>query len=127
MRKIALLFLLLPMVAFAGEYVDLPYDVVISDPLTDKVEKMSIKFKFYQDGNHHAVLTYRLLNNDRTKVIDEYSFIIRNVVDDPGTPENEATTDFTDFILGFGGTLDSRAATAMNQDLQSRRETQAKP
>lgn len=150
MKKLILLFVLIPMLSFAGESVDLPYDVIISEPLTDKAEQISLKIAYREDGNHYAVLTYWILNNDRTEVLAKYSFAVRNLPDDPesitancieeenpwplctgaGTCTNdcdESTTDMTDYVGSFWSTFNSRTITLMNQDLQSRHATQAKP
>ena len=145
-----LLMLLIPCTLYAGEYIDLPYDVVVSDPLTHQAEKMSIRINWAANGDHYATCTYRILNPAKTEVLYTYSFSIRNISDNPasiaaecigdknpwklctgeGTCSNncdETTTDFTDFIEGFATTLNSRAEAAMSADLQKRHTTQALP
>ena len=149
-RFLILLMLLIPCTLYAGEYIDLPYDVVVSDPLTHQGEKMSIRINWAANGDHYATCTYRLLNPAKTEVLYTYSFQIRNMVDNPysvtsectdvgvpwplcsgvGTCDNdcdETTTDFNDFLSGFGTTLNSRAEAAMSADLQKRHTTQALP
>ena len=142
--------LMVVLIAYAGEPVDLPYDVVISEPLTDKAEKMYIKIHYMANGKHYAVLEYKVLNNDRTEILAEHSFAVRDIPDDPETITanctaegepwaactgagtctddcDESTTDMTDYVGSFWSTFDSRTVTLMNQDLQSRHATQAKP
>ena len=149
-RFMILLMLLIPCALYAGEYIDLPYDVVLSDPLTHQGEKMSVKINWDDNGNHYATLTYRLLNPAKTEVLKTYSFTIANKLDNPysitaectdvgvpwalctgaGTCTNdcdESTTDFNDFVAGFATTLNSRAEAAMSTDLQKRHTTQALP
>ena len=149
-RFMILLMLLTPCALYAGEYVELPYDVVISEPLTHQAEKMSIKINWDADGRHFATLTYKVLNPSKTRTLYTYSFTIANKLDNPysitaectdvgipwalctgaGTCENdcdESTTDFNDFVAGFATTLNSRAEAAMSQDLQKRHTTQALP
>ena len=113
-KLIFILLLLVPSYLYAGEMVTLPYDVVISQPLTDKAEKMVVSIHYSEDGNHYAMLEYRILNQTKTATLYSYSFRIDG-------------TDFTDFVQGFAATLNTRAEAAMSQDLQSRHITQAKP
>ena len=149
-RFMILLMLLIPCTLYAGEYIDLPYDVVVSDPLTHQAEKMSIRINWQESGDHFATCTYKLLNPAKTKTLYTYSFQIRNMVDNPysitsectdvGVPWplcsglatcdndcDETTTDFNDFMSGIGATLNSRAEAAMSADLQKRHTTQALP
>ena len=149
-RFMILLMLLIPCALYAGEYIDLPYDVVISEPLTHQAEKMFVKISWDADGNHFATLTYKVLNPSKTRTLYTYSFTIRNIPDNPysitaectdvgvpwplctgaGTCTNdcdESTTDFNDFVAGFATILNTRSEAAMSTDLQKRHTTQALP
>ena len=152
MKKIVMVLMLclVPFISFASEDIILPYDVIVSDPLTDKSEAMTVTVTFNNDNKHYAILKYRVMNNTRTGVLFENSFRVYDVPDNPesitancldvgnpwtlctgaGTCDNdcdESTTDMTDYMGSFWSTFHSRTLTLMNQDNQARRATQAKP
>jgi hypothetical protein len=92
-----------------SENVTLPYNVVFS---TDKAARTSIKIDF--DSNI-SILKYELWNNDRTDKMFEISF----------------TLNANDTINLFGGAAAANAfktacSVAMNNDLQSRVQTEVK-
>jgi len=108
---IIFLLLLLPTVTFADE-VTLPYNVVISDPLTDAGDRKSIKVNF---DDNTALIVYELWNDDRTDLIERISY----------------TIDGAELITILGGAsaaaaFKSAVSSSMSTHLQSRRETQAK-
>ena len=146
---LAVIILMMATPAIGGEIVTMPYYVMLSNPLTDQGEKLSITFMYEQSGNHYAVIRYRILSDSGNEIMHNLELVIRDLPDDPesitancvavgdpwplctgaGTCTNdcdESTTDFTDFVAGFGGTLKSRSETAMSNDIQSRFTTQAK-
>ena len=92
--------------------VTLPYNVVVSEPLTDKVERISVSF-FWEAAGNYALIKYELWNSDRTGLIEE------NVVRLEGT-------SFNDFVADYGATLQSRSNVAINQHIQANHTTQAK-
>ena len=96
-----------------GEKVTLPYNVVVSDPLTDKAEKISAEFIYSGDGNHFCRITYKLLNTLETETLGEFTFDVTGA-------------EFTALVAGIGGTLKTRLDAEMSTDLQSRRTTQPK-
>jgi len=141
---------LIPLYIWAGEVVDTPQDIVIGDPLTDKIDKLRFTFYYDSDGNHSAIGWYNVMDATGTRIVRSESFSVHNKQDNPqsitagctgvgvpwelctgaGTCTNdcdESTTDFTDFVDGFGSTLKARIEAGMWQDIQSKYTTQAKP
>ena len=104
-------FLIFSGVSVADD-VTLPYNVVMSDPLTDKAARISVSF-FWEAAGNYALIKYELWNSDRTVPIEE------NVVRLEGT-------SFNDFVADYGATLQSRSNAAIGQDIQSNHATQAK-
>ena len=132
----------------AGEVVTTPQNIVLSpSPTTNQVEKARMTFFYENSGNHRVIIWYNLLSSDGTEVIKQESVSIQDLPDDPesitencigiGDPWslctgagtctndcNESTTDFTDFVSGFGATLDSRGESDIWQDIQGKYTTQ---
>lgn len=115
MKKFIVCFIILLVFveySIAGDPVTLPYNVVISDPLTDQADRIHIRF-YWDATGAHCEFRYALWNQARTKIIEEYSFIIDG-------------QDLIDFTAGYAATLQSRANTLMSDHLQTERTTQAK-
>jgi hypothetical protein len=114
-KKMFLLFLLLLsclQIAYAGEIVETPQDIVINDPTTHHVELLDIRF-FYSDTDPYAVLSFNI-------VTDSGDFVVKHAITLTGTA-------FTDLISGFGGTLKTRANSNIWSFIQSNYTTQAIP
>ena len=92
--------------------VTLPYNVVVSEPLTDKVERISVSF-FWEAGGNYVLIKYELWDNARAKLIEENVIRLEDV-------------SFNDFVADYGLTLQSRANAAINQHIQANHTIQAK-
>lgn len=133
----------------AGEVVTTPENIVISQPTTNKVDKLRLTFFYSPTGDHRVLIHYNVLSNDGSKIVSSQSVLVRNIPDEPGTDPaqctetgvpydccsgaypgdpnegcDESTTDFTDFVSGFGATLKTRADQAMWQDIQKKFTTE---
>lgn len=139
------LVFLIPIRAICGEVVTTPSPIVLSSPTTDQVEKLRMTFFYGSDGNHRVVIWYDVLSSDGSKILKRESVVIYNHPDYPFTDVNncvaeddphdcctgpttgdcdESTTDFTDFVQGFGTTLKDRGDLKIWQDIQSKYTTQ---
>jgi hypothetical protein len=141
MKKLFILFLvLIPIIAIGGEIVTTPSNIVLSQPTTNQVDKLRITFFYSPDGNHSAVIWYNIMSNDGSTIYEKKSFAIRNLPDnaetnaadcvaagDPygcctgaGTGDcDESTTDFDDYVSGFGATLKTRSDNKIWEDIQN--------
>ena len=135
------LALLIPICAICGEVVTTPNPIVLSSPTTDQVEKLRMTFFYNSSGNHSVVIWYDILSSDGSKVLKRESINIYDRMDNPltdaidcvaeGDPYgcctgpvtgdcDESTTDFTDFVQGFGATLKNRGDLSIWQDIQNK-------
>jgi hypothetical protein len=145
MKKYLIVFLLIAMPVFAGEWAVAPKWLVVADPLTENIELQKIEFIY---GNpYQAKIYYEVWNQEKTRSLGAYSVTVFNRTDDPetdvelctaegvpfscctgmGTGDcNESNTDFTELMSGIGGTLNTRAQEKVWSDVQNRYETQVK-
>ena len=150
MKKILIalsLILVFSSLSFAGEIRTTPEYIVLTEPTTNQVEL--IEQKYFYGSNPSVLIRFNIL--DSTGVVREkHTIRIQNILDNPetisvncvdigdpypnctgaGTCENdcdESTTDFTDFVSGFGATMKTRGDTAIWQFIQEKYETQATP
>jgi len=98
---------------YAGDPVTLPYNVVVGDPLTDKAERVYIKF-FWDGEGAKCELAYEIWNNDRTILLDEYATIVTG-------------QDLIDLTAGYASTMLSRTNVIMSDHLKTQRTWEAKP
>lgn len=110
MKKI---FLVLLVLVSAGSVfadpVTLPYNVTLS---SDKADRVGVYINF---TSNKATLKYEVWNNDRTEILKTFSFSL----------------DSAETIALFGSAENANAfkancSTAMNTDLQSKVQTEAK-
>jgi hypothetical protein len=100
-------------VGWTAEDVVLPYNVVVSDPLTDKAARLDVSFT-WNPGQNYCMIRYELWSNDRLELLEKQTVRLEG-------------SDFIDFVDGYGATLQTRANAVINTDIQSKHATQAKP
>ena len=111
MKYLLILFALIiiaPSVGICDENVTLPYTVQIED--TNKAQRGTILLTFGNNNEHIAKITYALLNNAGTEVVESRTILL----------EGQQVLDFVD---SFGTLLKSRTDAIINQDIQSRHTT----
>jgi len=93
MKKLLLigLILLLTVPCFAADG-DIPQVEVIPDTATWAID--TVKILRYTET---AIITYRKVDSAGDPVGEEFDVIFMNVTDDPSTPQDETSTEFTDF------------------------------
>jgi hypothetical protein len=102
---LVLVFGLLVVSAFAGKEAVTPQVLLLN---SDKTELMSAEFVWGSNpDNNICRVTYRVWNDDRTAILREITFDITE-------------GDFTDLVLGYGGTMESRLEAGIWQDIQSK-------
>lgn len=102
----------------AGEVRTLPQDISVKSPTSNKVELIS---QTYEYGNPPRLLIlYYVLDPNTGDRLKSEQIIIRNIPDDPATPEDETDNQFNAFVSGFGSTMYTRGDTAIWQDIQSK-------
>lgn len=139
------LILLVPIVALSGEIVNTPSNIVLSQPTTNVIDKLRLTFFYDQAGNHSCIIWYNVMSNDGTEIVERQSVALVDAADNPDTDVtlctdigvpfscctgfqagdcDESSTDFTDFVTGFGATLKSRADAEIWNDIQGKYTTQ---
>ena len=131
--------------SFAGEIRQTPKYIVLTEPTTNIVELLSMEF-FYA-ANPYAVIHFNVLDSNGD-IRAEHAVRVRNRLDDPETDASlcvgvgdpwpcctgagtgdcdESTTDFTDFVNGYGETMKSRGDVEVWQYILNRYDTQETP
>jgi hypothetical protein len=107
---IPILLCLVCSVAVAGEIRTTPQYIVLTEPTTNRVEIVS--YSFYPGDNPRVDIKFNIIDSNgdirATKTV-----FVQNALDDPETPENEASTQLTDFVAGYWTTLKSRGDTIL--------------
>jgi hypothetical protein len=138
------LIILLVVSASAGKVVDLPSAIQFEAPTGEKGELVSVNLYWMTSGYNWAEVVYYPLdtNNQRRELQRAY---LRDVPDNPDTVPADCTaedepygcctgaypadqntacvetqTDFTDFVQGYGTTMETRAMAAAWADIQTK-------
>ena len=141
-------------IALAGEIVTLPEYLVLTNPTTNQIDKMSVTF--YYGSPPYAIIAYKPVDTEGRfglaikkrvyDVIDNPETAVENCTDvavpwagctGVGTggefldgvsrPWDETDTSFTDLVAGYGATLKTRVDAIIYSDVQDRYETQGTP
>lgn len=110
--------------AFAGEIRTTPKYIVLTEPTTNQVELVTATFRF-DEVNPRVDITFNILSDG--KIVETKTIAIQNTLDDLQTPEDESTTELTDFVTGYWSTLKSNIDSAAWQYITSNYATQDTP
>jgi len=104
--------------SYGVETITLPSSIELYNPTTNQVQVIS--YLLVPDSVFpYAKLTCRVLDSEG-RLYKEHTVWVRNELDNPDTPENEATTTLTTFADGWWTTMHTRAKALMWADLQNR-------